>query len=207
MTDEDGDNVAVEVLLTGASDWLEYDQSTNSIRKKDQSVAIPAGEYNFIVRLKDDSRLGEKESEWTINLQVFEQLEFIPIVNNNNLVSKALCCRTDYPVPKIKSISTLGDLVISWNKDMQVPQNETYFIEQLNSKVLVSEAGSDTLIEELAFELKLRDNSANTKAINMTWEFDGWSSSREMNFKLTFNNPIAVSVAIEPDFIEVAYRN
>ena len=123
------------------------------------------------------------------------------------MVSKALCCRTDYPVPKIKSISTLGDLVISWNKDMQVPQNETYFIEQLNSKVLVSEAGSDTLIEELAFELKLRDNSANTKAINMTWEFDGWSSSREMNFKLTFNNPIAVSVAIEPDFIEVLYRN
>ena len=62
VTDEDGDNVAVEVLLTGASDWLEYDQNTNSIRKKDQSVDIPAGEYNFIVRLKDDSRLGEKES-------------------------------------------------------------------------------------------------------------------------------------------------
>ena len=66
--DSEGDNVEVEVSLGAASEWLTYDQASNTIKKKDQNQAIPAGNYDVSIKLSDDNVQGGAESEWSLQI-------------------------------------------------------------------------------------------------------------------------------------------
>lgn len=128
--DEEGDKVLVAVDLGVADEWLTYDESSNSIYKKDQSKAIPPGNYDVKISLSDDNSEGEAASEWTMQIQVFESMEYRMDGSDEEGLS-----RTDYPEPTIKSVSALGELRIIWSKPMMLPSNQTFFNEQLLSEV------------------------------------------------------------------------
>ena len=129
--DSEGDQVSLEVSLGGASEWLAYDQASNTIKKKDQSQAIPAGNYDVTIKLSDDNVQGKAESQWSLQIQVFESLEF----KTDKDDSDKFCCRKDYVLPKIQTISTFGELTLKWDKEMLTPKNETLYSEQLLDEV------------------------------------------------------------------------
>ena len=75
----------------------------------------------------------------------------------------------------------------------------------MNSKLLIKDPDSEILSEELALELKLEPNSIHEKPLGLTWEFLGWTDSKEMKFKVIFDNPLAVSSDAEKDFLQVKF--
>ena len=89
-------------------------------------MAIPAGEYEVKIKLTDDNAKGQEESEWTLSIKVFG---ISTKYTNVDKVEEDFSGYKDYPVPKIKSITTLGELSLTWSKEMETPTNETLFNE------------------------------------------------------------------------------
>ena len=99
------------------------------MKQKSPDKVVPAGTYDFMISLVDDDPIDPKTANYSLKLTVTE----------SEPVLKPLCCRHDFALPRIKSISTFGELIVVWDKPMQVQRNATIFNEKLKKIYLIED--------------------------------------------------------------------
>ena len=168
----------MSVFLGDADSFLGYDTLTGTIYSLDPSAPIPIGDYRIIVTLLDDNEEGKRAREYYINI----------IVQDGELDSTSVEALSvadfkyadEYLVPKIASVSSLGELTLLWNKDVVKPSNETWFEEQLRRIVYTEDLHTNLKLEAPAFEVEFVQSYSHQESIKMEWEYVGWEGDREM---------------------------
>ena len=85
-----------------------------------------------------------------------------------------------FVTPKIKKITTQGEVFIHWDKPMKLPRNHTDYAEWLKEFIYVEELISGKKLFTPALEVTYVPSYAQTAQIVMQWEFVHWKHSNMM---------------------------
>ena len=83
----------------------------------------------------------------------------------------------EFVTPKIKKITTQGEVFVHWDKPMKQPRNHTNYVERLKEVIHVEELISRKKFFIPALEVTYVPSYAQTTKIVMQWEFINWKQS------------------------------
>ena len=163
--------MTLKVILGQAEDFLRFDPGSGEL------VTIPGkyrppGEYRILVTLQDDNANGKRSSEYWIVLKITDE----SLAETGIRTITDFKTSDDYLTPLITEITMFGEVTLSFNKDVQLPTNETWFEEQLRSLVHVEDINLNKNVTKPAFEVEFVQSFSHVELITMTWEYKGWAS-------------------------------
>lgn len=213
--DADGGNVRVEVLGGKASDFLKYDEASNSLFvERETTTYSDVGLYLIQIRLIDAETPRDTVGEYTFNLLVTETSEQAITINSKSqeminwsayFSTRAFENSSDdivaFSTPEVE-VSSSGILIIKFFPPLSQTSKEFFDVEEDLEVKLVRESVLEVIKD-------LDDENADKLYQPMTKTVLYYVISftrEELRLQLKFNNTQTISTSAKADQLDVDFR-